>query len=284
MKIRSLLYTIFSLLILTSTFSCRTADIRTTEVKNDFNQQLGLEVLQKMSKAHALTKWDNIETYSFHLTDEFYGLMGNFGNPFPNNKADFEFQAIAKTFTSKAIFKDEKWKDKIWGIQSWRTYSSEENGSIELHSKNDKTIEFWLPTYQYFIETPSRIFEAEFISYAGERKLNGKTYDLVYATWISDKPHKDVDQYILWIDKENHMLAQMQYTVRDQYKWIYATLRYSIYEQIDGVPFPKEMNISLLGPDKKKILHTVSIDNINLNMIPKDSLLVFPNLGSTGKQ
>ena len=278
-------YTGLFCLLFLAIISCKTVDIRTTEVKTNFNAQLGEEVLKKMREAHSLHKWDSIETYSFHLTDEFYGLMGKFGNPFPNNKADFEFQAIPKTFTSQVKFKDEKWDGKIWGIQSWRTFSSNKNGPIELHSTNDKTIEFWLPTYQYFIETPLRIFEADIISYAGERTLNGRTYDLVYATWKTAEPQKDIDQYILWVDQENHLLKQMQYTVRDQYKWIHATLRYTKYQETnERILIPTEMKVNLFEPGKRKVFHKICIENVKLNLITRGALIPFPELGLKGKQ
>ena len=139
-----------------------------------------------------------------------------------------------------------------------------------MHPKNDKTIEFWLPTYLYFVEAPLRIFEADVISYAGERTLNGKTYDLVYATWNDAEPQKDLDQYILWIDRETHILRQMQYTVRDKSSWIHATLRYTEYEKNDtGILFPLEMRVNLLGPNKMKDFHKVSLENVQLSTIPK---------------
>ncbi|MCI5056200.1 MAG: hypothetical protein MRY83_08830 [Flavobacteriales bacterium] len=268
---------------LVAIFSCRTTDIRTSEVKNNFNQEIGLKVLQKMYSAHSLHKWDSIDTYRVNISDEFYGIMGKFGNPFPNNIANFEFQAIPKTFTSRAIFRDINWENKVWGIQSWRTYATDKSGELKWHHPNDKTIEFWLPTYQYFIEAPIRIFEADIISYAGERSQDGRTYDLVYVTWKTTEPQKDIDQYILWVDRETNQLTQMQYTVRDQYRWIHATLRYTKYEEKLGLLFPSELEVNLWEPNNNDIFHKITFDNLRLNAVPRDSILVSPTLGSKGK-
>ena len=271
--------------ILCSLTACKTIDLRTPETKQNFNQEQGLQVLNKMHQAHSLDEWDNLETYSCHLTDEFFGLMGKFSNPFPKNKADFEFQAIPHTFTSRAKFRDAKWKDKIWGIQSWKTYSTDDERIIRVHDTNDKTIEFWLPTYQYFIEIPLKIFEASVISYAGARTVDGVTYDLVYATWKSAEPQKELDQYILWIDQKTHLLRQIQYTVRDQYKWVHATMEYTQYSQQErGILFPIEMKVNLYEPQKKKTLHKITISEIRFNSIPSDSLVVLPELSLDGKQ
>ena len=283
MSKKYLLYITFIVLLIVGFFSCRSVDIRTTEVKQDFNTEKGTEVLKQMYQAHSAFLWDSIDTYSLHLTDEFYGIAGKFGNPFPKNKADFMFHAIPNTFTSKVIFQDKKWNGRVWGIQSWQTYSSKSN-VIELDKKNDKNIEFWLPTYQYFIEIPNKIFEADIISYAGERTFNGKKYDLVFASWKTDNPQKDIDQYILWINQETHILELLHYTVRDEFQWLHATLKYLNYSSEKGIPFPTEMEVNLFGSERKKLLHKINIDNINVNLMPRDSLILFPDLRLTGKQ
>ncbi len=265
-------------------YSCKTADLRTVEVRSGIDEQRGKSLLAEMAKAHALPNWDRVETYSLHLTDEFTGMMGAFSNPFPKNKADFHFQAIPNTFTSKVKFLDGKWENNIWGMQSWRTYSGTALDIHRFDDKNDKNIEFWLPTYQYFIEIPSRVFEADVISFAGERTLDGNTYNLVFVTWKSSTPQRDVDQYMLWIDQETHVLRQIQYTVRDKFRWIHATLNYTLYETHEGMLIPVEMNINLLGPHKMKTLHRIKIEDFEVNKVPREALLLDPELGTKGKQ
>lgn len=262
--------------------SCRLVDIRTTEVKESYNPEKGIDILNEMSKTHGLEQWDSIKNYSLHIDDEFYGLMGKMGNPFPNNKAEFDFSLIPKTFTSQAIFTDKKWKDKIWGIQSWKTYSTIKSDSLKFDKKNNRTIEFWLPTYQYFIEIPNRIFEADRISFAGERMYNGKAHYLVFASWTTDSPQKNTDQYILWIDKETHVLRLIQYTVRDQFKWLNATLVYDTYKTFNGLLLPMNMSISLSAPSQKKVMHQINISNVKLN--DNKNIIIDSKLGTKGKE
>jgi len=280
-KSRTYFYTLLLLGVVSVFQSCKLADIRTTEVKESFDSKKGLDILNQMSKAHSLEKWDSISLYSLHLKDEFYGLMGKFGNPFPNNVGEFDLSLIPNTFTSQATFTDEKWEGNIWGIQSWKTYSNLKSDSLKFHTENDKNIEFWLPTYQYFIEIANRIFEADKISYAGEKSYKGKVYDLVFASWKSDIPQKNIDQYLLWIEKETKILGLIQYTVRDQYKWLNATLVYDSYNSLHGVLIPEKMSVSLSSPSKKKIMHQITISNIVIN--DKKNILINPNIGTTGK-
>ena len=281
--VKNISFISFILLSVIGLWSCKIKDLRTLEVKENYNKELGLKVLEQMSEAHSLKNWSNLETYSLDLNDEFFGLIGKLGNPFPKNKAYFEFQVIPSTFTSQLKFKDGKWKEKVWGIQSWKTYSAEKNTPVELHEKNNKKIEFWLPTYQYFIEMPLRIFEADFISFAGTKTLDGKTYDLVFATWESPEPIKKVDQYILWIDQEDHLLKKAQFTVRDQTKWVHATINYREFTKVEDFLFPTLMEVNSFGTDKTKILHKMKIDNIKINPVARNKLILFPKLGTKGK-
>lgn len=187
--------------------SCKMADIRTPEVKEQLDAEKGKSILMEMAAAHHVDKWSEIDTYSLKLTDQFFGLLGKFSSPFPKNIGTLDIHFIPKTFTSQATFTEGKWEGRIWGIQSWKTYTEKELALQQFQTKNNKQIEFWLPTYQYFVELPLRILEADVISYAGERSRNGEMYDLVFASWKSDQPQKDIDQYLLWIERDSKRLG-----------------------------------------------------------------------------
>lgn len=285
MKNKIFLYALIIVAISLGVLSCKTVDIRTEEVKSTIEREKGLELLAKMQDAHDIENWKNIGTYSCHIVDEFYGLAGKLGNPFPNNVADFELTAIPYTFTSKATFQDGKWEDKVWGIQSWQTYEVNPGESLIKHNKNHKDIEFWLPTYQYFIEAPLRLPEADIVSYGGERTLDGKIYDIVFISWGTDEPQKDIDQYNIWLDRETHMLKMLHYTVRDANGLVNATMKYETYEKNGKrILFPSELKSNLSNPEKTKTFHKITIDNIRFDEVEKEDLLIFPDMGATGKQ
>ncbi|MEL6651601.1 MAG: hypothetical protein AAFQ87_12445 [Bacteroidota bacterium] len=271
-------------LILLGLLSCKTADLRTPEVIAQNDEAKAKAILQKMSEAHALSEWSKIKTYQFRLRDEFFGLMGGMGNPFPNNTALGIYEAIPGTFTSRMSFQDDKWAGKIWGIQSWKTYAGDANNPVQWHEENNPEIEFWLPTYQYFIELPQRILEADVLRYAGERRQGETNYDLFFASWKSAEPQKNYDQYLLWIDQQSHLIKQIQYTVRDQADWIQASLQYQAYSRENGrVPFPAEMVINLGAPNPDKAMHKIRVGEIRLDAVSQAELLPDPELGTAGK-
>jgi len=260
-------------------------DIRTEEVKVNFDEKRGLEILNQMAAAHGIKYWDSIQTYSLVIEQKDVGALAKMSSPYPEGKMEFRFDVIPNTFTSRVTFNSpiENWKDKVWGIQSWRTYSGIKSSPIQLDKENNPDIEFSLPTSQYFIEAPKRIFEADIISYGGERTLDGKTYELVYATWKSSEPQKDIDQYLFWIDKSTKLLTKMHYTVRDKFNFIDATKNFYTYAKHGNIMFPTKMTTTMGPPGNEEISKSIEVLEVKLNDINRDALLIDASLGTKGK-
>jgi len=261
---------------------CKLADIRTEEMQSQPDEAKGKMLLDKMAVRHNSAKWISFETYSLHVTDKFYGMLGNIAAPFPKATGEFQMDLIPNTFTNRATFTDEKWKNKVWGIQSWKTYSGDTDG-VTFDKKNDKIIEFWLPTYQYLLELPNRIVEGDVIRYAGSRIVKDRSYELVFVSWKTDAPQKDIDQYMLWLDATTHQLEYVQYTVRDQGRIINATLEFAKYHTVEGLLIPKEMHVRFNDKKEGKKLHSVYVKDVVLNKVQRADLLLDAEGGTEGK-
>lgn len=262
--------------------SCKLADIRTDEVIAKSPDKDGKQLIEQMNESHGSAHWDSIETYSIQMTDEFYGV-GKLVNPFPKNVGQMDMSFIPGSFSSRATFMDNKWNGKVWGIQSWKTFGGT-TSSLEFHKKNDKNVEFWLPTYQYLIELPKRIAEGTIIQYGGSRTIGDHSFDLVFVSWNDQKPQKDIDQYVLWIDSKTHLLNFVQYTVRDQGGFVNATLEYADYHTADGLKVPATMNVRLKDDMEGKIMHTMKLSNIQIDAVSKEAVQLDPTMGTKGKQ
>ncbi|WP_394747435.1 hypothetical protein [Spongiimicrobium salis] len=275
---------LFIILLAYGAFSLtRLADIRTPEVKAQFDREKGITILNQMAAAHGIQHWDSIHSYSLTISKNYLSTLAQMMNVYPENKITFHFDVIPGTFTSRLTIASGEWKDQIWGIQSWHTYKGSRATKPIFHVENDSDIEFGLPTYQYFIEVPKRILEADIISYAGERSLKGNTYDLVYATWGAAAPQKDVDQYILWVDRKTKRLRYLHYTVRDKMPSAQASRKYDTYIEKGNVLFPQKMTSVLKGPENDNIAQTIEISDIVLDKIPPLALMPDPDLGTRGK-
>lgn len=244
-------------------------DLRTDVAKTSTDTDKARLLIAQMAKAHNVSAWEDISTYRVAFDDEFYGLVGNFGNPFPNNKGTFDLEYIPGSFDGRMTFTEGEYKEKTWGIQAWKTYTSE-NGSAPAF-KQDNDIYFWLPTYQYFIEFPLRIQEATVFSYAGTQVIDGIPCEGVIASWNTTAPQSGIDQYLVWLDTKTHRIVKLEYTVREMYNFLTGAAYYKDYKDFDGILlptyFPVESNLVRNG-----LLHEMRISDFVADPLPVSAL------------
>lgn len=249
-------------LILTS---CSSSLITSYNKQNGFttsDQQKGRDLLLKAQQKVNIQQLNTYSSYKVKFKDCFYGFSGFFANPYKDKCTEFELSLIPKTFNGLMTFTSGKQKGHTAGLKDWKTYRIINNDTIY---KKDKRTQFWLPTYQYFIELPLRILEADKISYAGTKKYNNQEYNLVMATWKTFQPQKHLDQYLIWISKTTHRIEIVQYTIRDMSKLIKGTTFYTNFKSFNGIILPTKMQVSALSRQKnskwnpQKLMHTMEI-------------------------
>ena len=244
------------------------SDLQTGDYKYPNHPEKAKLLMREMGVAHQIHKWDSLETYTVKFEDEFYGFLGKQVHSFKEQKMQFALDYIPKTFNGQLEVLNGEEKGKTWGIQSWETYYKDKNGNAVR--KKDKDIKFWRPTYQYFIELPVRIQEATAIDFFGSKIIDGIPCDGVIASWNTVNPQKDIDQYIVWIDRESKMIVKVDYTIRDQYKFLTGGVYYKDYKSFDGIPLPS--TIPSFSSMKKGLLHTMKIKSFNSNVVPASTL------------
>jgi hypothetical protein len=259
---------IYLILIVISIIGCKT-DLTTQYVKlkgiNITDEKLGRKILIETQKAVNIKKLLNYNKYNVKFNDCFYGFSGRFANPYKNKYTSFELLLKPKTFNSQLKFTSGKEQGKTYGIENNQTYQIINQEKV---FKKDKRTKFWLPTYQYFIEFPLRILEADKITYAGESSYDNKNYDLVMVSWQTLKPQKHIDQYLIWVNKQTHRIDILQYTIRDMSSLIKGTNFLTDYKNINGIWFPCKMKVSTLFRQKlkcwkiNKLMHQMEIESI----------------------
>jgi len=259
-----------------------TTDLRTNLVKKDPQVAKAKSLIEEMSKAHLNENWDNISTYTVEFQEEMFGFLGKFSNPFPETKSLFNLSYIPNTYDGKLVFLEGQNKGITWGIQSWKTYTYKENEN-ELF-RDDANITFWIPTYQYFIEFPKRILNANAFGYAGEKSINGVLCDGVIASWNSIEPQRNIDQYLIWLDKKTKRILKLEYTVRDQYNFITGAAYFNEYKNFGGILLPTKLPVesNLLG--EGAFLHQMDIINFKKNTFSQNELRPDSNLTNLGDE
>lgn len=226
--------------------------------------------MQEMGVAHNIQLWDSIQTYSVTYGDEFYGFFGKQAHPFSEQNMTFTLTYIPKDFNGQMEIMNGENKGDIWGMQSWKVYKKDSNGTAVL--QDNKDMKFWIPTYQYFIELANRIQEASVIDYVGTKTIDGIRSEGILASWNTIEPQKDIDQYLVWIDADTKRIVKVEYTVRDAYRFVTGAAHFQDYRDYDGILLPSVLPVesNLL---RKGILHKMTINDFVADPVKPDAIL-----------
>ena len=249
------------------------SDLRSDNLLENNEKEKAKQLMIEMGIAHGIDNWKDIITYTVNFEDEFYGFIGQQGNPFKNKKTSLSLSYIPKTANGQIEILSGRERGTIWGIQDNQAYTIWDD---ELMTTVDDDIRFWVPTYQYFIEFPNRIQEATSISYVGRDTINGATCEGVLASWNTIKPQKDIDQYLIWIDSTTKRITKLEYTIRDINKYISGTAYFNNYNDYEGIILPTEFLVES-NLVKKGLLHKMSVFSFTRDYMHKSTLLPIQN-------
>lgn len=271
------------LLLVCATQACAVADIRPEPLEASVELapaevERGRALLEQLPQTHGGGQaWRAHQNARLTFTDTWPGWAGrNFVMPWDENGQRMVSTIELGQDNSRLELPD----GTIWGIQNWVTYEVDEGGVSFAQNKNAW---FWLPTIEYFFEAPFRLREGQHVAWAGERELDGKTYDLIYITWGSVAPSAEIDQYVAWIERGTGRLGLLEYTVRDMFKFVTGTAKYKDYATIEGILVPQTIEILSGGPDGQ-ILHVMAFDKIDFGVEVPVGYFVPDRMRSAPKQ
>lgn len=259
------------------------SDLRPNLVKENPNSKeletKGRALLVKMAEAQGIQKLAEHKTFEVTANLGINGLWDMMNmDPFRSKKnQDIRMSYAVNSFDGRIRYLNKKREGDIYGLQSWETYV-QKKGESEPVFKKKKRWEWGLAAFHYVLEIPLRIQTAPIVRYGGEQEFDGKTYDLVLASWGSEEPNKAYDQYVFFINKETHMADMLQVNIRDHYMpvpgFMYGTVRYlERTEAKDGLIMPTKLVIQMFKPKtKEKGLISVNLKDYSFDTIPLETL------------
>ena len=287
-------YIVFGLLTLFLFSGCKMVDLQTVEVKEDGLTpeavDKGQQLLHMAWQSQGMENLHNHTTYTVTAQDEWRGLLGKMGKPWPEVRSAMRFKYAVGSFDSQVEFLDGKEEGLIAGLQSWNYYEIRPGESLEFKEKANERIQFGLSAFHYFFEMADRLKRAPIVTYAGEKEHKGEVYDLVFATWETTEPHMGHDQYLLWIDKETGMLEYAEYTLRENYlrmpgwKTFYGSIHFADFREVDGVLIPFQQTVYLNAPKKKedKYAHRLVVSDFAFDTFDVAELKKDPDIIAIG--
>lgn len=273
--------------------SCKMADVRTDQMlRQDITKShelKGKQLLRASIEAMGYDKLDNIESYETVARFNWkfpWAVMPV--NSLPGAKGnDIRFRFKTNSFDGQVEYLEGRKKGDIHGLQSWKTYTFDKTGAPQF--TKDKRRSWGLSSYHYMFEGPYRLTNADVITYAGTKEFEGNKYDLVFVSWQSAEPHKEHDQWLLYINQKTKFVDLANITIRDFFmpfppNMAEGTIRYlDRIKTSAGIYFPKDIVIQLMAPKKeKKHIYKISFRDYKFNSSPVEQLLPFKNLEDYG--
>lgn len=263
-KIIKISLVIFGVLLLVGGFEFFSlSDLRSGNSNYPNSHAKAQQLMKEMGIAHNIYLWDSINSYTATYEDEFYGFLGAQSHPFKEQKMSFALSYIPKKYTGQLEVISGEEKGKVWGVQSGETYTKNKEGKVSRIQNKD--MKFWIPTYQYFIEFPNRIQEATALAYIGSKIINGIETEGVLASWNTVEPQRDIDQYIIWMDKNSKRIVKVEYTIREMYGFISGGAYFQKYKDFNGMLLPTELPVE--SNLVEGILHKMNIVDFKPNQI-----------------
>jgi hypothetical protein len=223
-------------------------DIRTEYLKKGIQEadyEKGKALIKLMEQAHGgKEEWLSYKNGVFIQLADWYGRLGvSNWDVVPQR---FELTCELGGSDSELLLINGPNKGTKWGVENGESYKLSSTQTKEFISKNHYTDKLLYKSYWF--QFPFRIGEAEFISYAGEAVINHVAYDLVYVTWGSEKPNSTYDQYIVYLNKETHLLEWLHFTVREKVAGMAMSAHFDNFKYVDKIILPHDQYVTRGAP------------------------------------
>lgn len=241
------------------------------------------ERLDALAVAHGLDAWEGYQVMDVDVEDVWHGqLMQRGMMHWKESPQSLHGRYVRGGWTGELELLSGPDAGDRWGVQSWKSWKADPGGDPVF--EDDAVVEFVVPTTQYFLELPLRIRSATLALEASKQMLDGKNYDVVFATWESPEPLSDMDQYVLFIDPDTGLLARTDFTVRDQGGSMVGSARYLNYDDFGGVKMARRIEIFGLMPGGFEIpVHTFVTNEVAWDESELDELRPDPTLPDEGE-
>lgn len=271
---------------LLATSACATADLRPESGRFPGAAEVeGRAWLAKAAAAQGGAAWSEHEVISLWMQDEWPGWLSRaVAMPWPEHRQPLRFDARVGTDDGRVTFVGGPEDGTGWGIQQWVTYRFDSEGKLDFDPVDDPDddIKFWIPTTLYFPFMVWRLPEADVVRAMGPERIGERTYQRVFVSWGRPEPQDDIDQYVVYIDEQSHLLRWARYTVRDVAGFAAGLMRYEDYREVGDLKLPFSMRVVGDYEDEEASLHHYTVQKAELDPeLPKGWLLPRPDLRST---
>ncbi len=281
-----------TLLIGSTAISCKSVDLRTDALKTNSitnAEEKGKDLLIEAKTAMGYDKLSATKVYEADAEFDWKGIWLLMPmNAFPgNNNKELKLRLATNSFDGQVEYKEGRKEGVIQGVQSWEGYKQEVGSDYLKRHEHDRYI-WGLATYHYLMEAPMHLPDAEIIRYAGQKEIEGQTYETVYVTWGSEEPNKQFDRFLVYINPTTKHIDLLEVTINDFFLPMpkgmqHATARYERKKTSIGAYLPSNVQIQLKGPKKlENKVYSFALSNYKFDSFDKELLYPLDDVAPIG--
>ena len=217
------------------------ADIRNAHLKRGIqatDREKGKALIRKLEEAcGGYQKWRSHDSANFIQSADWYDNETNW----TTNPQDFEMTCVVGGSDGELTLLNGPKAGTRWIIRNGVTLThdgliDQENHAMVWHKQDYKS---------YWFQFPFKIREADLISYAGQREIEGTTYNIVYATWHSEEPNSRYDQFMLYLNPETNLLEWLEFTIRDIFPMATGISQFTNFQERNGIKLPMSQFLTM---------------------------------------
>lgn len=231
----------------------------------------GRELLRQSAVAHGSAAFDAHTTWEVVLEDRWSDApLIQRRSPWPAGSTWLKLQFVAGTSNGRVEFLDGPLQGTIWGRVGDRTYALPPGGPAQWDAA--PAMASRLPTMQFLFAFPQRIQQAPHVAHVGRSELAGRAVDVVFAAWGSVAPDPHADQFLVYLDADDHQVVAMQYTVRKSGRTLLGHRFWSDLRPVEGalVPF-FQSSVLELDPEAAPV-HSFVVRSLAFDTVPRQAI------------
>lgn len=230
------------------------ADIRPAGTKETPRAKVWVE---KARKAHGgLLRWSGVKQAKVEMTGVFpSSLIRRALGPFGANRV-----RLSWTYTPARPFPVRIEEVKKAGAPVLYVCDRQESYQMRGGEKqeNPRRLRFFVRAIRHLLDFVFAMGSADIVQDAGDATWEGRQYVRIYMTWRSAKPSRELDQYVLWINKKTQLMDRFDSTGRRVLPWIptpfiKSRVEFRKYHKRNGLQVPSSIMVYRAGT--KTLVH-----------------------------
>lgn len=227
------------------------ADIRPASLKGGYVlQNNGAGFLEQAQQAHGMEAWAVADSLRYLVQHQFNGGRVSFLVS-PTGEERLEYELVSFPQGGSSLYRSTRPETGF--------FLGQDEQGIFQRSQGQRTDggfsnTFFYLAIEHLIEFPFRMQSATILEHIGQQTWGGKEYDLVFATWNDFEPTHEMDQYIIWINKESGLIERFDATGRQILPFARASATFMYEANGEAIKTPSIIRVNRGGPDGTLIM------------------------------